>query len=501
MRKTFETCTPEQAGIRSEVIEQLLDALEKCETEPHGLMILRHGRLCFSGWWKPYAPDRIHGLQSMTKTFSGTAVGMLITEGKLSLDTKIADIFPEKVPEDASAYLLEMTVRDVLCMGTGMETAAPASGRWLEDFFHTPVVHKPGTAFFYNNPGSNLLAAIVRKISGQPMLLYLEEQLFPYIGVDKSTLTCLTLPDGTEIGGGGIFTRLENCIRLMLLYMNGGVAGGKRLLSQEWIELATSCQNSAPNAAGIKDCQQGYGFQMWQCSYPGAYRADGALGQYVVCFPDLDLVIGIFETASYPTGVQQVLETFYNIIPQIADDALPDDPVAFRRLEERANALQIPAPFDGSAAKDMAAELSEGCYRITDGRILWVPEITWLVTGKTLPEIEGIVLQKKEEWRLMLNTNRGDFTFPLPTDGTVAEIALPGLFPYDLAYVQAQVCAPNELRADIRYIQTCYHVQLSLRMEGETLCIETKMNDMQPVHEKAVAVSCEKEGERNGTAT
>ena len=158
MGQPLQRCTPEEVGIPSKTIESLLDKLTQCETEPHGLMVMRYGKVCFSGWWKPYAANLPHGLQSMTKTFSGTAIGMLITEEKLSLDTRITALFPEQIPENPSAHLLRMTVRDVLCMGTGMETAAPASEHWIKDFFRTPVPNAPGTAFYYNNPGSNLLA-------------------------------------------------------------------------------------------------------------------------------------------------------------------------------------------------------------------------------------------------------------------------------------------------------------------------------------------------------
>lgn len=492
MIPSLPMCTPEELGIHSSVIEGLLDKLTECETEPHGLMVMRYGKLCFSGWWKPYVPQLQHGLQSLTKTFSGTAIGMLITEGKLSLDTKVISLFPEKIPADASNNLLRITVRDVLCMGTGMETAAPASEHWIEDFFRTPVPNTPGTAFFYNNPGSNLLAAIVKRISGKPMMQFLEEKLFPYIGVETGSIACLTLPDGTEVGGGGMYARLEDCMRLMLLYMNYGVAENKRILSREWVEFATSCQNGAPNPAGIRDCQQGYGFQMWQCSYPGAYRADGALGQYVVCFPAQNLMIGILETASYPTGVQQVLDAIFSVVPLLEDRVLPNDPIAFGRLSARAKMLRLPVPFP--ERNDNFAEPATGCYHLIDGKIPWMPEVVSFVTGKDFPGIRDLVLRKNEKWALTLNTSQGNFTLSFAADGSMSTVELPGMFPYDLAYVQACICAPNTLVAAIRYIKTCYEVQLRLRTEGNLLHVETSMNDMKKVHEYAVALRCN-EGE------
>lgn len=491
-KEAFETCTPEMAGFPSAAIERFLDRLAACETEPHGVMMLRSGKVFFSAWWHPYGPEIIHGLQSLTKTFSGTAIGLLVTEGKLSLNTKLAALFPECMPKDADPYLQAMTIRDVLCMGTGMETAAPASEHWVEDFFRTPVIHQPGTAFYYNNPGSNMLAKIVHKVTGQSMVDYLENRLFPYVGIKEGSIPCLTLPDGTAIGGGGMFARLEDCVRLMQLYMQGGVAKGKRLLSKEWVNMATSCQNAAPNPQGIRDCQQGYGFQMWMCSFPGAYRADGAMGQYVICFPHLDLIVAIHETASYPTGVQQVLDAVYEMAAKGKDRPLTEDAEAYAHLLHRADSLHCPEPFHDCLSSASADHLA-GRYQVSKGTIPWVPAITWLVGGKKYPAIQRLSLEKNTCWKLKMETAEGNYCMVLPVDGSKEETNLPGLFPYDRALVQACITEKDRLEADIRYVQTCYHTHLSFYKSKDQLIIETRMNDLFPVHEHAEAKQLDKE--------
>lgn len=492
-RMDWTHCTPEEAGISSGAIAAFLDRLATCETEPHGLMMLRSGKLFFSTWWKPYRSDLAHGLQSLTKTFSGTAIGLLITEGKLSLDTKVVSLFPNQVPEEAGEYLRRMTVRDVLCMGTGMEAAAPATDHWVEDFFQTPVLHPPGTAFYYNNPGSNLLAEIVRRVSGESMMNYLERCLFPYIGIEPGSISCLTLPNGTEVGGGGMCARLEDCVRLMQLYMNDGVAQNRQVLSPEWVRLSTSCQNAAPNPNGIRDCQQGYGFQMWRCSYPGAFRADGAMGQYVVCFPDKSLIIAIHETASYPTGVQQVLDAMYDVLlPAVKDHPLQESPEATEQLRRRAESLSCPAPFTAISSQNMDRSWC-GQYQIKEGRIPWVPAVTWMVTGKSYPDIQMISFQRESQWTLTMETTGGIFRIVLPEKEKVAETVLPGIFPYDQALVQTCVTAKNRLEMDIRYIQTCYHVRFCFTLEKDVLRIQTNMADLLPVNEEAIAYRWPKE--------
>lgn len=103
-----------------------------------------------------------HGLQSLSKTYAATAAGIAYTEGILKLEDKIIDIFPEKAPKEPSENLKRLTVRDVLCMGCGMDEMPQPTSNWICDFLATPVTHVPGTTYmYYNSMGSTLLGAIV----------------------------------------------------------------------------------------------------------------------------------------------------------------------------------------------------------------------------------------------------------------------------------------------------------------------------------------------------
>ena len=222
-RKEFERVAPEAVGIRSAAIERFVDQLESGFTEMHGLMIMRHGKVCAEGWWSPYAPGLRHGLQSLTKTYAATAVGIAYTEGLLKLEDRIIDIFPDEAPQDPSENLQKLTVRDVLCMGCGMDTMPRPTKDWIRDFLATPVDHVPGTTYMYNSMGSTLLGAIVRKLTGEGLHEYLTPRLFDKIGIDADNLRWMCMPDGMEVGGGGLFSTTENNLRLMKLYADGGV--------------------------------------------------------------------------------------------------------------------------------------------------------------------------------------------------------------------------------------------------------------------------------------
>ena len=186
-------------------------------------------------------------------------------------------------------------------------------------------------------------------------------------------------------------------------------------------------------------------------------------------------------------GVQQVLEKIYALLPAVEAAPLPEDTKAHRALLEKAEKLAVPAPFaglDGTPVSDALA----GCYRLTQGKLPWVPAVTWMVVGKKPPEVRSLTFRKEGDWKLLLETDCGDFTLTLPADGAAAECSLPGLFPYDCVLVQARACAANRVEADLRYVQTCYHVRLGFCVEGDTLRIETKMGDMIPVQEEAAAI-------------
>ncbi|MDO5151895.1 MAG: serine hydrolase [Eubacteriales bacterium] len=376
MKKEFKRVAPEAVGIPSASIESLLDRLEEGWTEPHGLMIMRHGKVCAEGWWAPYAPGLRHGLQSHTKTYAATAVGIAYTEGLLKLTDRIIDIFPEESPKDPSENLKKLTVRDVLCMGCGMDTMPRPSKDWIREFLATPVNHTPGTTFMYNSTGSTFLGAIVRKLTGLGLHDYLKPRLFDKIGIDSDNLYWMTMPDGMEIGGGGLYATTEDNLRLMKLYADGGVWEGERILAEDYVRLAISKQNDSATERAVnppaEDNFVGYGFQIWMCRPEGVYRADGAMGQFTIVFPDRDMLLAITENASGSTGgamPQKALDTIWEwlySLPEPVVEVLPENAEAAAHLARRMRCLALPTP-KRSPESPMQAKVHNAVYRVTEG--------------------------------------------------------------------------------------------------------------------------------------
>ena len=155
-------------------------------------MLLRHGHVVAEGWWSPYSPERPHMLFSLSKSFTSTAVGFAVTEGKLSVEDSVISFFTEDLPEEISENLKSMKIKYLLSMSTGhaQDTTGrlheDKSNNWAKAFLAAPVDHIPGTHFVYNSGATYMLSAIIQKVTGQTLLEYLSPRLFEPLGIEKA---------------------------------------------------------------------------------------------------------------------------------------------------------------------------------------------------------------------------------------------------------------------------------------------------------------------------
>ena len=473
-RMELERVSPGAVGLSAAAINAFLDELESGFTEPHGLMILRHGKVCAEGWWTPYAPGTRHGLQSLSKTYAATAVGIAYTEGLLRLDEKISAIFPAEMPAEVSENLSKMTVRDVLCMGTGMEEMPWPSADWIRDFLATPVLHEPGSAFFYNSTGSTLLAAMVCRRSGKTLMQYLKPRLFDKIGIDAENLHWTTMPDGIEVGGGGLFATTEDNLRLMMLYQNGGTWSGERILSEEYVRLATSKQidtaSEAANNPPALDNFVGYGFQIWMCRHPGCYRADGAFGQYSIVHPKLDLIFSINETAGRAHWAQKSLDCIWRFFERLESEPFRADEAADARLAARLQRLALPKPvFQPHGMR----ELLSGAYETGSGKLI-IGEATGSMMGGTPlpPEVAGCTIGfASASCTLDLRFADGnEQRFVIALDGSRRENDYSGSgSPMTRVLLSGYFEEPAKLVFVARWIESCFEQEYCLALEMDQL--------------------------------
>jgi len=321
---------PEAQGVSAAGIDSFLTAVNQSKHEFHSMMILRHGKVIAEGWWNPYAANLKHSLYSTSKSFTSTAVGFAVTEGKLKVTDKVVSFFPQSLPDTVKPWLAALTVKDLLTMSAGQEpdptTVIPfKTDDWVKAFLATPIVHKPGTQFLYNTMATFMLSAIVQKVTGQKELDYLKPRLFDPLGITGEDWEANK--QGINTGGWGLRLKTEDLAKMGQLYLQKGMWQGKQLLPKAWVEEATTFKiDQAPNATQSKkdssDWMQGYCYQFWRCRH-NAFRADGAFGQYIIVMPEKDAVIAI--TSESPDMQDELNLVWKYLLPAMHPTALAAD--------------------------------------------------------------------------------------------------------------------------------------------------------------------------------
>ena len=334
--------SPEAQGVSSAGIRAFVEEADQKINALHSFMLLRHGHVVAEGWWKPEAADKPHVLWSLTKSFTSTAVGLAVADGKLSVDDPVLKFFPEDAPAAPSDNLKAMRVRDLLSMSGGHEkevklTAADETP-WVKAFLAHPVAFKPGEHFLYNTPGSHMLSAIVHKVTGQTELDYLKPRLFEPLGIENPEWAAS--PQGDSIGGYGLKLRTEDIAKFGQLYLQKGQWNGKQILPAAWVEQATSKQVSN-GTDPTKDWNQGYCFQFWRSRH-NSYRGDGKDGQFCIVMPDQDTVIIITALTG---DMQAELNVIWDkLLPAFQDKPLPANAEEEAKLKEKLASLEVRKP-------------------------------------------------------------------------------------------------------------------------------------------------------------
>ncbi|HXD85135.1 MAG TPA: serine hydrolase [Urbifossiella sp.] len=343
---------PEPQGVSSPAVLAFIKAADREIDSLHSFMLVRHGHVVAEGWWAPYSAATPHALYSLSKSFTSTAVGIAAAEGKLSIDDSVLKFFPKEAPEQPSANLKAMRLADLLRMSTGQQTEPPRRNAepWAKTFLAHPVPFKPGTHFQYNTSATYMLSGAVQQATGETVLDYLTPRLFEPLGIAKPTWEAS--PQGISAGGYGLSVRTEDIAKFGQLYLQKGKWNGKQLVPEAWVKAATARQTSnGSNPAS--DWDQGYGYQFWRCRH-GAYRGDGAFGQYCIVLPEQDAVIAI---TSGVRDMQAVLNLIWNkLLPALHTTALPTDEVAAKELSNALKGLSLRMPEARGSAPAAAAK-------------------------------------------------------------------------------------------------------------------------------------------------
>ncbi|GAB3267155.1 hypothetical protein GCM10027347_35660 [Larkinella harenae] len=361
---------PEAQGVSSAGLLNFVNAVETGKLNLHSLMVVRHGKVVAEGWWAPYAPALKHTLYSLSKSFTSSAIGMAVAEKKLTVEDKVVSFFPNEVPATVSPNLAAMRVKDLLMMATGHDKDSTGSLRsdpdnnWVKAFLAQPVEHEPGTFFVYNSGATYMLSAIIQKVTGQKLVDYLKPRLFDPLGIEGADWE--TDPKGIDTGGWGLRVRTEDIAKFGQLYLQKGLWNGKQLLPAAWVEEATKFQIQSKGGSRPKeenDWLQGYGYQFWRCRN-GAYRGDGAFGQYCIVLPRQDTVIAITSETGNMQGILD--EVWKHILPAVQSEGATAQ--ATGPLKQKLASLVLPMPT-GQIMSPTSTRVSGKSYQIAENTL------------------------------------------------------------------------------------------------------------------------------------
>src|ERR1043166_8526814 len=452
--------TPEAQGVSSAAVLEFVNALDQIDGM-HSVMVLRHGNVIAEGWWTPYDATHNHVLYSLSKSFTSTAVGLAVTEGKLSIDDEVLKFFPDDAPTIISNNLKQMRVRDLLMMSTGHQDESPTAPDLIsaKSFLAQPVPHLPGTHFKYNTAATFMQSAIVQKVTGQTVFDYLKPRLFAPLGIEHPVWDANF--QGISLGGYGLRVRTEDIAKFGQLYLQRGKWNGKQLLPAEWVAQATSKQTS--NGSNPKsDWNQGYGFQFWRCRH-NAFRGDGAFGQYCVVMPDQDAVIAI---TSGIKDMQAPLNLLWDkLLPAMEDKRLRANRVVVESLKEKLAHLEVRTP-EGSTTSPGLGKNLKFAFPANEQKIERMA-ISSSDSGRTLT--------------LNVRINGADITIPCGYHEWKKSRA--PLFAGKLAQFSDEPTAaafawPREDTCVIKLCayETPYHTTITLKFEADQLTLDSETN-------------------------
>ncbi len=367
MKKTLKRVTPESKGISSTRTEKLLRELNTLGNEVHGFMISVDGDVICESFAEPYSPVIPHSCHSLGKSYTATAVGLAVTQGLVSVEDKITDIFAEEI--DGLGIRLQpgmekVRLRDVLSMSSGTKGMPRFDDTWFENFLSSEMEHEPGTTFLYNTTGASLLGAVVEKVTGRDMVTYLKEQLFRYIGIEDDEIIWQRFADG-RTAEPGLCATTEANLRLGMLYAQGGKMYGRQLIDPAWMREATSIQVENGPIRNKDNSSAGYGWQLWFNTTPGMFRFDGGQGQLCIIWPEKNTVAAIHQSGRDPEGCNNCILAIQHFMEEISGEPLPEDPISYASLVSYCTSRTI-APLAASSIPESAASLF-GTYILTKG--------------------------------------------------------------------------------------------------------------------------------------
>lgn len=315
--------TPEEQGMNSTVLNEMMQFIEDEDGPIKGLVVTRNGYIVKEEYWSYNTEISTHHIFSCTKSFTGALIGIAMKEGFIdNVSQKVIDFFPDMTIENMDARKEAITLEHLLTMTAGLDwdewntTYDDFNNMYhqmlgstdpVQFFLDLPTAYDPGTHWVYCTGGSHMLSAIIQETTNMTTREFAEEYLFEPLNMTIGGWT----PDllGINNGGSNLYVTLRAMAKLGLLYVNNGTWDGQEILTEEYV-----AQSIYPHIS--LDATRHYGYQWWIDSDIGVFSARGTEGQYIHVAPEFNIVISITQHADEPGEDinQDILEFVLNSI-------------------------------------------------------------------------------------------------------------------------------------------------------------------------------------------
>lgn len=377
----WQSSLPEEQGIHSDKLADLLLAIRKNDVQIHSLTIVQNGYMVADATFYPYDGRTIHDVASVTKSVMTTLIGIAVDQGNLDLDDKMVSFFPDRTIANLDARKEAITVRHLVSMTSGLQCVRDGregdsaiemqrSPDYVQYALDLPVAYEPGSQFIYCSPAISLLSPILQQATGMTTLAFAQQYLFEPLGIHDVLWD--TDPQGYYRGWGDLSLHPHDMAKLGLLFLQEGRWEDRQIISRRWVKAASVVQSETP--AG----EDRYGYGWWLApDLEGVYRAEGRNGQYIYILPDWNMLI---VTTGGGFDIGKIAEPLLEIIG-LMEETLPANPAGVARLEEAtAVVAQPPAVTPVAALPDIARTISGNTY-VLESNLIGMESVTFDFDG------------------------------------------------------------------------------------------------------------------------
>jgi len=326
-RDNWLTSIPEEQGMDSQLLQQ---AIEQGEERGYVdcILVIRNGYIVTEEYFNGFNRETPHNVMSVSKSFLSAMTGIALKEEYLdSLEVKMLDYFPEYIYQSIDPRKFDITIRHLLMMRMGIDHEENNyfyiynSSNWIKTTIELPLLYDPGTRFRYNTFETHLVSAIITKTSGMSTMEFAKKYL-----LDKLNINCTEWwqdPQGYFFGGNSMHFIPRDMARLGYLYMNKGKLDGNQIISPGWIEESLTDYTNFINFSWGDLDNYGYGYLWWlgEIKTHKTFLAIGYGGQFVINFPDLNLIV--VTTADWQLDWATADEHEKSVLNIVADYIVP----------------------------------------------------------------------------------------------------------------------------------------------------------------------------------